>query len=373
MKNILIAFDSFKGSITSDEANGIVESNCKKINPNLNIQKLILSDGGEGFLETYRSKDSKSIQVQIHNPLDELILGKYLIRNNTAFLSLADTSGLTLIPEDKRNPELTSTRGLGDCVVHSLNRGIRRFVIGIGGSATNDAGMGALSSLGFRFLDRKGSLLPPCGKSLTSIHKIIEPHFPELTESEFLLACDVNNPFYGKKGAAYVYSPQKGADPEMVVQLDRGLRHFHRLVKKTKDLDLQKIPGSGAAGGLAGGLFAYLNSKIIPGMNLLINEMNLEEKFRDLDLILTGEGCLDNQTLNGKTISALAGLAKKYSKPILAFAGSISGNPEQLHALGLTAFFSICRGPSSMEASMQKEIAKKNLELTSFEILKLVL
>ncbi|CAD7287917.1 glycerate kinase [Campylobacter suis] len=370
---ILVAIDSFKGSLSSLEAGNAVKSGIKPLCDEVIVKPV--ADGGEGTVEALADAlGGKYIDVITQNPLGVKILARYAMAGELAIMEMASASGLTLLEKNERNPLKTSTYGFGLMIKDAINKGARKFIIGIGGSATNDAGTGMLSALGFVFYDKSGNLLEGNGANLSKIAKISTLNtIKELKECEFLVACDVDNPLFGKNGAAYVYGPQKGADESMVKELDSGLVSFASVVDKEIVAQTWKLRGSGAAGGLGYGFVSFLNAKLKPGVQIITEEILLEDEIKRADLVITGEGRMDFQSSMGKTPTGVAKLAKKYDKPVIALAGSVSKCANECNKNGIDAFFSIQNEPISLDEAMKKSVASENLKRVSEQAVRLFL
>ena len=375
MKKIIIAPDSFKGSLTSVEVANAIEEGIKKITPDCEIVKTPIADGGEGTMDTMVSAlRGENVSVRVHDPLMRPIKVEYGLVNDgkTAIIEMAIISGITLLHKDEQNPSTTTTFGTGEIIKDALKRGCRSFLIGIGGSATNDAGTGMLRALGYRFLDKNEKEIEGTGKNLQSIQTIDESGIiPELKEAEFKIACDVNNPFSGPNGAAYVFAIQKGADMQMVKELDNGMESFRKLIEKEKRINLNTIPGSGAAGGLGGGFIAFLNAQLKPGIEIVLDAIGFENHLQNADLVITGEGKLDKQTVMGKAASGILDAAKKHNIPVIAIGGSIE-DIESLTKRGFVSAFSIAPYPISLEEAMQKDNATRNITQTIEQIMRTI-
>jgi glycerate kinase len=376
MMNILVALDSFKGSVSSYEANQAVERGIRAVLPHAIITKLAIADGGEGTVDClYRSLGGTLIKKAVHNPLMTFIEATYLMLNDkTAVIEMSSAAGLTLITPEKQDPRYTSTYGVGELIHDAILIGSRQFLIGIGGSATNDAGIGMLQALGYRFLDKFGHELPGIGDSLSKIVTIDQSQIlPELSTCHFQVASDVDNPLYGPNGAAHVFARQKGANDEIILELDLGLKHFCDVIKRDLALNIKDIPGLGAAGGLGGGFFAFLNTEIKPGIDLIFNKLKLKQNIQQSDLIITGEGRLDFQSKMGKVPAGIAHLAKLYKKPVIAIGGQVTQEAYGLHEIGITALFSVMKGPISLEEAMKKEVTESLITDTIQEIMRLLI
>lgn len=369
---VLVAIDSFKGSLSSLEAGNAVFDGIKELCDEVVIKPV--ADGGEGSVEALSDAlNGEIIQTITHNPLGVKISAKYAMVGELAIMEMACASGLTLIEKHERNPLKTSTYGFGLMIKDAILNGARKFIICIGGSATNDAGTGMLSALGYEFYDEHGNLLEANGGNLIKITKIKTQNvLKELKECEFLVACDVDNPLFGKNGAAYVYAPQKGADLGMVKELDEGLVSFAGVVDKNFNAGAWNLKGAGAAGGLGYGFVSFLNAKLKSGIEIITQEIGLEDEIKKADLVITGEGRMDFQSSMGKTPTGVARLAKKYNKPVVALAGSIACGKE-CNFNGVDVFFSIQNGPISLEEAMQKSVARENLKRVSEQVMRLFL
>ena len=364
MKKIVIAIDSFKGSISSAEAGQAAKDGVLSVLPKCEVIQFPIADGGDGVLDVLiTAMQGRYIAVKAHNPLMELIDTRYGISGNgkTALIEMAAVSGLTLIPQDKRNPMLTTTFGTGELIKYALDEGIRDFIIGIGGSATNDAGLGMLQALGYRFYDKNNNVLGTGGNIMIDVESIdISDAHPALKKSCFTVVCDVNNPFYGTDGAAYVFAGQKGADDEMIAELDKGMRHIAKVIQCKTGKSIGNVAGAGAAGGLGGGLVAFFNDDLQNGIKLLLDKLDFKEKIRNADLIITGEGKADRQTTMGKVPFGILQEAKKQNIPVILIAGSIE-DVEELNDVGFKGIFSVTPYPIDLEQAMQADFTKQNI------------
>jgi glycerate kinase len=285
---------------------------------------------------------------------------------------MAAASGLPLIPQEKRNPLLTTTWGTGEMIADALQRGCRRIVMGIGGSATNDAGIGLLAALGYRFLDERGEELPPVGESLGKIARVDGSSANKLLcETSFTIACDVNNPFYGSRGAAAVYAPQKGASPDEVDFLEKGMIHYAQVIKETRQMDISEIPGAGAAGGLGGGVLPFLNAELQSGIDIVLDMLRFRETIQGADLIFTGEGKLDKQTGMGKALGGILHYAKEEAVPVIAIGGCVEAC-EILNEMGFASIFSIQTAPVSLQEAMDRDFALKNIRQVITQIMRTI-
>lgn len=368
MKKVVLVIDSFKGCLTSTEAEEAAAKGVQDVYPDCDICCLPIADGGEGILEVLLSaKKGNRVTVTAHDPLMNLRQVDYGLSGDgkTAFIEMAGISGLPLVPPSKRNPMLTTTFGTGELIRDALERGCRNFIIGIGGSATNDAGLGMLQALGFHFLDKHNKEIKViCGEKLPEIADIdLNCIHPALKSSTFTVACDVQNPFYGPQGAATVFAPQKGATPLMVQQLDNGLRHIAEVIRQKTGKDISAIPGAGAAGGMGGSLLAFLNAKLKPGIQLLLEALDFVQVIAYADLVITGEGKADRQTIMGKVASGILEEAKKQHIPVVLIAGVIE-DEHLLKSAGFKEIASITPTGTPLEEAMQPDIARNNIRHT---------
>lgn len=336
MKKVIIASDSFKGSLSSTEVAEAVSLAIKDMYPDCDICKIPVADGGEGSLDSiHEAINARECKVMAFDPLMRPVEGRYLLtEDHTAIVELASVSGITLLRPEELNPCHTTTYGTGTTIAHAIRNGCRNIILTLGGSATNDAGTGILSALGIRFKDSQGNTLRPEGSELVNIQDIdTSGILPGTMQTHFTLACDVSNPLYGPDGAAYVFARQKGADDRMIEQLDKGLRHFSEIIRQRFDRDISQIPGAGAAGGTAGGLMAMTDAEIISGAEMILKITHFEEKIKGADLVITGEGHIDSQTQNGKLPTVVARKAVAAGIPVLAICGRCSLTDEEMTSL----------------------------------------
>lgn len=355
---IVIAPDSFKGSMSAKEVCDNIEIGIKKAVSNPEIVKIPMADGGEGTVQSLvDATNGKMINAVVKDPLFRNINAEYGIlgNNKTAVIEMAAASGLALLSSEEQNPMNTTTFGTGQLIFDALNRGCRDFIIGIGGSATNDGGIGLASALGVRFLNKSNNDVNLYGEGLTDIEYIDTDNLdPRIKECRIHVACDVTNVLCGENGAAYVYASQKGASYEEIEKLDRGLENLSCKILKYLSKDVKNIKGSGAAGGTGAGLIAFLDGKLEPGINIVIKYAGLERKICDSDLVITGEGRIDCQTLYGKTILGVAQTAKKQNIPVIAICGSMGEGIDNLYDFGLNGIFSIVNSPMNLEECIKK-------------------
>jgi glycerate 2-kinase len=354
---VLIAMDSFKGTFGSLEIAGIVEKGIKKVYGNAEVNKIAMADGGEGTVRSLvEGLNGEYVRVEVCDPLENRIMAEYgIVNGDTAIMEMAEASGLCLVPEDQRNPLVTSTYGTGELIADAVGKGCRKIILGIGGSATNDGGMGMATALGIRFLDRNENAIGQGGGSLDRlVHIDMSCLNPGIREIEFLVACDVDNPLCGDNGASRVYGLQKGATQKMVEILDQNLSYYAEVIKESLSVDVLDMKGAGAAGGLGAGLVAFCDAKLAKGVDIVLDILNFNEKVKDSDIVITGEGRIDEQTVYGKVPVGVAARAKKYGKPVFAIAGFTAKGAELVYLHGIDAVISSMVGPMSLdEAIMQ--------------------
>lgn len=375
MNKIVVAPDSFKGSLTANEVAISIEEGIKSVFPQCEVLKVPIADGGEGTVDALvAGTGGKIVTVTVAGPLMRPVEARYGIidEGSTAIIEMAEASGLTLISSEERNPMETTTYGTGELIRDAILRGCRRFLVGIGGSATNDAGTGMLQALGFRFFDEKNRELGKGGKILDQIARIDSSDvIPELKGCDFIVACDVSNPFYGPQGAAYVYAPQKGADEAMVRDLDAGLKHFAQIIRKFTGKEVCDIPGAGAAGGLGGALLAFVGAELTPGIRMVLKAVNFEEKLNGAELVITGEGRLDSQTTMGKAPQGVLDIALSKGIPVIAIGGAVE-DAAALNAAGFSAVFPIIQGVVDLKTAMKRTVAAENIHRTISQIMRLI-
>lgn len=361
MKRIVVASDSFKGSLTSPQVAEAVEMGILDVFPSCEVVRLNVADGGEGTMDALaEALGGRKVTVQVHDPLGRSVMAGYAILEDglTAVVEMSAASGLTLLEPDERNPLETSTSGTGELVADALRRGCRKLLMGIGGSATNDAGMGMLSALGVRFLDAGGNVLEGVGRNMAEVEDIdVTGLLPEVFESEFIVACDVDSPFCGPLGAAYVFAPQKGADAQMVMSLDRGMSHLAEVMFRTTGRDMVQVPGAGAAGGLGGAFLAFLDARLERGADMVLDALCFEDIIEGADLVITGEGRIDGQTMTGKTPYAVLKRASACGVPVIAVAGSADAGC--VH--GFRHILQATPGDMELSEAMKPETAVRNI------------
>ena len=372
---VVIAIDSFKGSLSSLEAGNAIKKGILNVTDAQIIVKP-LADGGEGTTAAIiDGLGGEEIELEVMGPLGKTVKAKYgyLQHNNTAIIEMAEAAGIILLDEDNKNPSISTTYGVGELIKDAIKRGCRNFIIGIGGSATNDGGVGMLSALGFEFLDKAGNPVGYGGISLKDIETIrVENQIPELKECFFQIACDVTNPLCGPDGCTYIYGPQKGVTEKLKAVLDDAMRHYSMITTKFTGNDFSRESGAGAAGGLGFAFLSYLNSRLESGINVVLEATNLEESLENADYVITGEGRLDNQTAMGKAPVGVAKLAKKHGACVIAFAGSIAKGASECNHAGIDAYFPILTQVITLEEAMNKETAKANLTQTAEQVFRLI-
>ncbi len=352
---VIIAPDKFKGSLTSIKACDAIEKGIHETENNIEVLSFPMADGGDGFAEVMKYYLHTETQfVDTVDPLGRNISASYEWdkKDLVAIIELASSSGLAMLKKEERNPMIASTFGTGLMIMHAVKHGAKKIILGIGGSATNDAGTGVLAAMGFIFLDDKNDILNPSGENLLRIKKIVPPFY--LPPVKIEIACDVVNPLYGPDGAAYIFSPQKGATPDQVKKLDDGLKHFSNIIEQETGRNFSEIPGTGAAGGIAAGLMGYLNASLAKGIELIINASSIKKFIDDVDFIITGEGKLDTQSFGGKTISAIVSLAKEKNIPVGALCGKLDMPETEWRKHGLSLVVEI------NDASMNEETSMRN-------------
>ncbi len=357
LMKIVIAPDSFKGSLTAKEVADAIEKGIHKAYSHIKIEKVPMADGGEGTVQSLvDATNGKIISTKVFDPLMKKIDSFYGILgdNKTAVIEMSAASGLPLLSKEERNPLITTTYGTGELLLHALDQGCRNFIIGIGGSATNDGGFGMMKALGVKFLDSGRNDIGFGGGALEKLMLIDTSGLDKrLNGCSITVACDVDNPLYGPKGASSIFAPQKGATQEMVSLLDSNLNHYSNIIENQLGISIGETPGSGAAGGLGGGLVAFLNAQLKKGIDIVIETTNLEDYICNADLVITGEGNIDYQTQYGKTPYGVAKIAKKHNIPVIALAGGIGEGANILYEEGLHSIFSITDKPMTLEEAME--------------------
>lgn len=374
--NVVVATDSLKGSLTSLEAGGAIRAGILRADSAAAVQVRPLADGGEGTVAALTSGLGGTIRtVSVTGPLGDPVPAQYgILRDGTtAVLEIAAAASITLVPEKERNPLYTTTYGVGEMIRDAIETGCRRFIVGIGGSATNDGGAGMLQALGFGLLDGEGQPIPPGARGLEALRAItVRGALPALRDCSFRIACDVANPLCGPRGASAVYGPQKGADGPMVRQMDGWLRSFSQLARETFPQADAGFPGTGAAGGLGFAFRTFTNAALEPGVQIVLEETGLEEYIQAADIVVTGEGCLDSQTVMGKAPFGVAQIAKRHHKPVIAFAGCAAEDAGICNQHGIDAFFPIVRGAVTLQEAMDPQNAERNMADTAEQVFRLL-
>lgn len=364
---IVIAPDSYKESLTAMEVATAIENGFKQVFPQANCIKLPMADGGEGTVQSLvDATGGEIVNALVTGPLGQTVEGFYglLGEGTTAVIEMAAASGLHLVEPAQRNPLLTTTYGTGELIKAALDAGVTHIIVGIGGSATNDGGMGMAQALGARFIDSNGAELGFGGGALAQLASIdLSGLDPRLAAIKLEVACDVDNPLCGVKGASHVFGPQKGATPEMVAQLDANLAHYAQVIRQTNGKEVIGQAGAGAAGGLGAALLGLFDADLRPGINIVMDAVNLCEVVKDADLVITGEGRIDSQTIHGKTPVGVARTAKMYDLPVIGIAGSIAKDCHVVHDHGIDAVYSVVLGATDLPTALKE--AAFNVEMTS--------
>lgn len=370
---IVIASDSFKGSLTSTEVAYGAEQGIRQVHADAEVVSVNVADGGEGTVEAIvEALGGEIVMTDVHDPLGRIITARYGITGDTAIIEMAAASGLPLLTPEERNPWLTSTQGTGDMILDAISRGCRRFLVGIGGSATNDAGTGMLQALGFRFYDVNNQLIESgCGGMLQDIVRIDDSQVPQsVRDSQFIVACDVDTPFCGPEGAAPVFAPQKGADAEMVARLDAGMASFAEVIAATYGLNIVPIAGTGAAGGMGGAFYAFLQANLKKGIDMVLDAIHFNTIIQGADLVITGEGKIDFQTAKGKTAAGVLARAKQQHIPVIAIGGCVE-LCDSVSTMGFAGIYPILEEKVPLELAMQRDFAMGNVTKTIARVLRL--
>ena len=375
---IVISMDSFKGSISSMEAGGVLKRAVLDSFPHDEVEVFPLADGGEGTVDAMtQGLGGQIVPVQVMGPLGEGVMSRYgyLPETGTAVIEMADASGLTMVPKSRRNPLHTTTYGLGQLIIAAMEQGCRKFIVGIGGSATNDCGLGMLTALGWRFLRQDGSEVGCYGRDLADIASVDTSGVHGLlAECEFHIACDVNNPLCGSNGCSHVYGPQKGATPEIVSRMDFDISRFADIAERALSRHGKDMPGAGAAGGLGFAFHVFLGGVLTPGVNLILQSIGIEGALREADVLITGEGRMDRQTAMGKAPAGVAQLAKRCNPDCctVALCGCAASDAHEVNGHGIDAYFPILHGPMTVEQAMELSVTRENLALTIQQVMNLL-
>lgn len=374
--NVTVAIDSFKGSLSTFQSSEALKDAVISVYPDAVVNILPLADGGEGTVDALvYATGGKYRSVEVTGPLGAPVTARYGVDDlgTTAIIEMSAAAGITLIDENERNPLLTTTFGVGEMIRDAISIGCRKFIIGIGGSATNDGGTGMLSALGYRFLDSSGNAISFGAQGLKNLSYIDKSNLmPEICECEFYIACDVTNPLCGQNGCSTIYGPQKGATEAMIADMDNWLSSYADITATIfPDAD-SSYPGAGAAGGMGFAFMSYLGGRLVPGSDLIIGRIGLEKYIKDADIVVTGEGRLDGQSCMGKAPVAVARLAKKYNKPVIAFSGIVSDDAYLCNEHGIDAFFPIIRRVVTSDEAMDCDNAYKNLKDTAVQVFNMI-
>ncbi len=373
---VLVAIDSFKGSMTSLEAGEAIRTGIHRIFPEAEVAVRPLADGGEGTVEALTIGMGGTLEtITVTGPLGKPVQATYGRVDTTAIIEMSAAAGITLVPLAERNPLHTTTYGVGEIIKDAIQKGCRKFIVGIGGSATNDGGIGMLQALGFDLLDKDGKPVSFGAKGLQTLTTISTQHvLPELNECTFKVACDVTNPLCGDQGCSAIFGPQKGATPEMIQQMDAWLQHYAALASSSLPTHnaSSTYPGTGAAGGLGFAFLSFMHATLESGIRIVLEETHLEDYIREADLVITGEGRLDKQTVMGKAPIGVANIAKKHGKKVLAFAGCVTPEATICNQHGIDAFFPILRTVVTLEEAMASANAKENMAATVEQVFRLL-
>lgn len=372
---VVVAIDSLKGSLSSLEAGNAIKQGIKRVYQDAKIIVKPLADGGEGTVEALVSGMNGKIETVVATgPLGDKIESSYGIipEKRLAIMEMASIAGITLLSLKQRNPLYTTTYGLGEMIKDAISKGCNNFIIGIGGSATNDGGIGMLRALGFDLLDKDGNQVPLGARGLKDLVKIDDKNvLPELKKCQFKIACDVTNVLCGENGCSVVFGPQKGATSQMIKDMDQWLYNFANLAKKKYPHSDALVPGTGAAGGLGFAFLTFVKATLESGIDIILETIDLKSDLKDVDVVVTGEGCLDRQSAMGKAPVGVAKMAKLYNKPVIAFAGSVTKEAKLCNQEGIDAYFPIIRNITTLQEAMAKENAKNNLTDTVEQVFRL--
>lgn len=372
---VVVAIDSLKGSLSSLEAGNAIKQGIKRVYQDAKIIVKPLADGGEGTVEALVSGMNGKIETVVATgPLGDKIESSYGIipEKRLAIMEMASIAGITLLSFKQRNPLYTTTYGLGEMIKDAISKGCNNFIIGIGGSATNDGGIGMLQALGFDLLDKDGNQVPLGARGLKDLVKIDDKNvLPELKKCQFKIACDVTNVLCGENGCSVVFGPQKGATSQMIKDMDQWLYNFANLAKKKYPHSDALVPGTGAAGGLGFAFLTFVKATLESGVDIILETIDLKSDLKDVDVVVTGEGCLDRQSAMGKAPVGVAKMAKLYNKPVIAFAGSVTKEAKLCNQEGIDAYFPIIRNITTLQEAMAKENAKNNLTDTVEQVFRL--
>lgn len=373
MQNFILVPDSFKGTLSAIEVCNIMKSSIKNLYKDANIISVPVADGGEGTVDAFLyalGGEKKSIWVSDAFNEQKILAYYAMLKNDIAVIEMAACAGLPLV-KDRLEPDKTTTFGVGELIIDAINSGAKKIILGLGGSATNDGGCGMAGALGVKFKDEQDQEFIPTGGTLSQIYKIdMNNIYPKIKDVEFISMCDVDNPLCGKLGASAVFAPQKGADEDMVKLLDEGLAHLAKIIKRDLHIAVKDIKGAGAAGGLGAGSIAFLQSKLTKGIDVILDTIKFDELVSKADIVFTGEGKFDSQSLHGKVVMGVANRSQKYKTPVIVVTGAIGENIQEAYNKGITAIFSINKEPMEFSKSALK--SKENMILTMENILRLL-
>lgn len=373
---VVVAIDSLKGSLSSLEAGNAIKESINEVIPGADVEVHPLADGGEGTVEALTLGMGGTIEtIPVKGPIGEKVHASYGIipQRQLAIIEMAAAAGITLIATEERNPLHTTTYGVGEMIKDAISKGCRHFIIGIGGSATNDGGAGMLQALGYALLDKDNQEISLGAQGLADLKSIsTDKVIEELKECDFKIACDVTNPLCGAQGCSSIFGPQKGADEDMITKMDTWLSNYATLATSVSEKADATIEGTGAAGGLGFAFLAFTNATLEPGIDIILSEINIEKAISVADLVVTGEGRLDGQTVMGKAPIGVAKLAKKYGKKVVALSGSVTEDAILCNQHGIDAFFPIVRRLISLDEAMSKEVAYKNMKETATQVFRLI-
>lgn len=373
MQNFILVPDSFKGTLSAIEVCNIMKSSIKNLYKDANIISVPVADGGEGTVDAFLyalGGEKKSIWVSDAFNEQKILAHYAMLKDDIAVIEMATCAGLPLV-KNRLEPDKTTTFGVGELIIDAINSGAKKIILGLGGSATNDGGCGMAAALGVKFKDEQDQEFIPTGGTLSQIYKIdMNNIYSKIKDIEFISMCDVDNPLCGKLGASAVFAPQKGADEDMVKSLDEGLAHLAKIIKRDLHIEVKDIKGAGAAGGLGAGSIAFLQSKLTKGIDVILDTINFDELVSKADIVFTGEGKFDSQSLHGKVVMGVANRSQKYKTPVIVVTGAIGENIQEAYNKGITAIFSINKEPMEFSKSALK--SKENMILTMENILRLL-
>lgn len=373
MQNFILVPDSFKGTLSAIEVCNIMKSSIKNLYKDANIISVPVADGGEGTVDAFLyalGGEKKSVWVSDAFNEQKILTHYAMLKDDIAVIEMATCAGLPLV-KNRLEPDKTTTFGVGELIIDAINSGAKKIILGLGGSATNDGGCGMAAALGVKFKDEQDQEFIPTGGTLSKIYKIdMNNIYPKIKDIEFISMCDVDNPLCGKLGASAVFAPQKGADEDMVKSLDEGLAHLAKIIKRDIHIEVKDIKGAGAAGGLGAGSIAFLQSKLTKGIDVILDTINFDELVSKADIVFTGEGKFDSQSLHGKVVMGVANRSQKYKTPVIVVTGAIGENIQEAYNKGITAIFSINKEPMEFSKSALK--SKENMILTMENILRLL-